>query len=263
MVGEQGPARTALIFGAGIASCLLLVWAASEWPTILTAPTVRSDFPLSLEPATAHVVHPLVELAKLVVAALVGLLVTVVHKQYKRDRPVSRSLEHAQVLLCVSGALMMIIIGNSTARALGIAGGASIIRFRTPVEDPKDTILLFLLLGLGMSVGLGAFAVCGLSTAFLCMFLLMLDRFGERKPRAMLLDLVSSTKDFPTEHVHRVLASTVNFYEPLKVAQGTEAVMRYSVKLDQSTSLAYLSAQLMDNGASGLKSVSWEQPKKD
>ena len=71
------------------------------------------------------------------------------------------------MLLCMSGALMMIIIGNSLARAFGIAGAASIIRFRTPVDDPKDVTILFLLMGLGMSAGLGAFAVAGLGTAFL------------------------------------------------------------------------------------------------
>ena len=75
------------------------------------------------------------------------------------------------MLLCVSGAMMMIIIGNSLARAFGIAGAASIIRFRTPVDDPKDVTILFLLMGLGMSSGLGAFAVAGLGTAFLCIAL--------------------------------------------------------------------------------------------
>ena len=81
-------------------------------------------------------------------------------------------MEQAQTLLCVSGAMMMIIIGNNLARAFGIAGAASIIRFRTPVDDPKDVTILFLLMGLGMSTGLGQFAVAGLGTAFLCVALL-------------------------------------------------------------------------------------------
>ena len=32
-----------------------------------------------------------------------------------------------------------------------IAGAAAIIRFRTPVEDPKDSVVLFILLGLGIT----------------------------------------------------------------------------------------------------------------
>jgi hypothetical protein len=169
---------------------------------------------------------------------------------------------HASVLLCMSGALMMIIIGNSAARALGIAGGASIIRFRTPVDDPRDTILLFLLLGLGMALGLGAFGVCALATAFLCIFLVVLDRYGDVKPRTLMLDLVSTTKEFPLEHVQQVLGAHAEFYEPLKVAQGPEPSMRFSVRVDPATSLAWLSNALLNNGNSGLKSVSWDQPKK-
>ena len=116
-------------------------------------------------------IQPFIELGKLVAAALIGMLVTAVHKPSPRDRQGSRSMEQAQMLLCVSGAMMMIIIGNSLARAFGIAGAASIIRFRTPVDDPKDVTILFLLMGLGMSAGLGAFAVAGLGTAFLCLTL--------------------------------------------------------------------------------------------
>src|SRR5205085_4813400 len=118
-----------------------------------------------------HPLQPFVELAKLVASVLIGALVTAIHQPAGRERP--RSLEQAQTLLCVSGAMMMIIIGNSLARAFGIAGAASIIRFRTPVDDPKDVTILFLLMSLGMSIGLGSLAVSGLGTAFLCVTLLV------------------------------------------------------------------------------------------
>jgi hypothetical protein len=35
------------------------------------------------------------------------------------------------------GAMVMVIIGSSVARAFGMAGAAGIVRFRTPVEDPR------------------------------------------------------------------------------------------------------------------------------
>jgi len=212
--------------------------------------------------APGHQVSPWLELTKLVVAAIVGQIVTSVHKHYQRERAPSRSLLQAEVLLCVSGALMMIIIGNSTARALGIAGGASIIRFRTPVEDPRDTILLFLLLGLGMAAGLGSFAVCGLGTLFLCLVLVVLDKLGDQKPRTILLEVVASSSEFPTEHVCRILGMETESFEPVKVSQTAEASVKYSLKMAHSTSLHYLSGRLMDGGKAGIKSISWEQPKK-
>ena len=109
--------------------------------------------------------YPFLELLKLAIATILALVVTAVHKRYHRDKPLSRSLEQAQVLLGVAGAMIVIIIGDSVARAFGVLGAASIIRFRTPVEDPKDTIVLFLLLALGMACGLGAFGTAVIAAA--------------------------------------------------------------------------------------------------
>src|SRR5207244_2240153 len=181
--------------------------------------------------------HPLAELLKLVVAALIGIVVTQVHRRYHRDRPLTRSLLQAQVLLCVAGAMVMVIIGNSIARAFGVAGAAGIVRFRTPVEDPKDSTILFLMVGLGMACGVGLLEVAGLGAGFLCLVLVVLDRFGEARSRPMVLSLVSVGKDFPTEHVHRVLSANVDFFESREMVQGSEALMRYSVTLPPSASL--------------------------
>src|SRR5206468_601956 len=154
-----------------------LVWMGLRWPLELTGVGDVADELISggrKSGVPAHHFQPFIELLKLVVAALIGMFITAIHQPTMRER--TPSMEQAQTLLCVSGAMMMIIIGNSLARAFGIAGAAGIIKFRTPVDDTKDATILFLLMGLGMSTGLGAFAVAGLGTAFLCIALLALDR---------------------------------------------------------------------------------------
>lgn len=201
--------------------------------------------------------------AKLALAALSGWLITATHRYCQGDRAPNRSLLQASVLLAVSGALMMIIIGNSTARALGIAGGASIIRFRTPVDDPKDAIILFLLMGVGMSAGLGSFVVCAEGTGFLCAFLLLLNQFGDAKPRTALLEIVASTSEFPLEHVGEVLRSETESFEVIKMTKGNEASMKFSVKLRQGAPLTFISGMLMADGKGGVKSVAWDQKKAD
>lgn len=221
------------------------------------------DLASGFDSAGERVFSPLAEVLKLVFAAAIGAVVMFVHRRYPGDKPISRSLAQAQVLLCVAGALMMIIIGNSLARALGIAGGATIVRFRTPVEDPKDTTVLFLLLGLGMASGLGSFAVAGLGAAFLCICLALLDFVGERKQRAMMLEMVASGSEFPTEYVGRLLAAYRIRCEPREVDAGKKATVRYLCHLDPDTPLQRLSEQLMDPAASALKSVVWESPKKE
>ena len=255
-----------LLLGAGVA---LLGWILSAMG--LDDAATRTSFgaaevfggagvpvPIEVRPS------PILEALKLVFAAIVGGVVSAVHRRYPGDKPISRSLAQAQILLCVAGALMMIIIGNSLARALGIAGGATIVRFRTPVEDPKDTTVLFLLLGLGMACGLGAFPVAGMGTAFLCLCLVLLDFIREKRPRSMLLEMKAlKNSEFPHEYVNRILAAYRVRHEPREVEHGDKATVVYHCTLDPDTPLQRISEQLMDTAAGGVRAVQWEQPKRD
>jgi anti-anti-sigma factor len=208
--------------------------------------------------------HPLFELAKLIAAAVIGVLVTIVHRQYRHgaDRQNNPAMDQAQVLLCISGAMMMIIIGNNLARAFGIAGAASIIRFRTPVEDARDITILFLLMGLGMAAGLGALAVAGLGTLFLCAMIPLLNMFSSERPRTMMVEIIAEERDFPGAHVHHVFAVNGILFEPREVSQGDEATAKYLTTLKPTDSLEDLSAQLMGDGKKGIKNVSWSPPKR-
>jgi len=259
------PWRIIGIAAAGAALCTALVVAGLKWPVELTGLSTEAEELLtSGKKGSAaiplHPFQPFLELLKLVVAALIGLLVTAVHQPAARDR--SRSMEQAQTLLCVSGAMMMIIIGNSLARAFGIAGAASIIRFRTPVDDPKDVTILFLLMGLGMSCGLGAFAVAGLGTAFLCVALVGLDRVSAQRARVMSVEILAAGRQFPTTHVENVFARNQIVFEPREISQADDVTVKYHTWLDARTSLEELSVQLMADSA-GVKSVAWEHPKRD
>ena len=250
-----------IVLGAGLVA-VALVAGAVKVPSVMTTTGISAHLPYKGNEENALPLHPFAELLKLVIATLIGIMVTAVHKRYHRDKPLTRSLQQAQILLCVAGAMVMVIIGNSLARAFGVAGAAGIVRFRTPVEDPKDTTILFLLIGLGMACGVGLLEVAALGTVFLCLVLVLLDRFGEAKARIMILSVVATGREFPSEHVHDVLAGSVRFFEPREVLHGNEAVVRYQVTLEPQTSLSWLSQQLMSNGTAGLKSVSWAEPTK-
>lgn len=247
---------------------LALVAVGITWPDLGlegTVPGGGGSFPgQPAPPGTAANVlaNPLFELAKLVAAAVIGMLVTVVHRQYRTDKSANPGLDQAQVLLCISGALMMIIIGNSVARAFGIAGAASVIRFRTPVEDARDITILFILMGLGMAAGLGALAVAGMGTLFLCAMIPILNLFSAERPRTMMVEIVSQDRDFPTAHVHHVFAVNGILFEPREVSQGDEATAKYLTTLKPSDLLEDLSNQLMGDGKKGIKNVSWSPPKR-
>jgi anti-anti-sigma factor len=258
------PWRTIRITISGAVLCGTLVWMGLHWQNQLAGINeIAEEVIGGAKNAPAIPVHPFqpfIELGKLVVAALIGLQITAIHQPATRER--GRAMEQAQVLLCVSGAMMMIIIGNSLARAFGIAGAASIIRFRTPVEDPKDVTILFLLMGLGMSSGLGAWAVAGLGTAFLCIALVALDHMSSQKARVMSVEIQASGREFPTTHVEGIFARNQIVWEPREISQSGDVTVKYHTWLDPRTSLEDLSSQLMSEGA-GVQSVAWEHPKRE
>ena len=204
----------------------------------------------------------LLDSLKLAAAAVIGILIVCVQRFTRREQPLSQSMEQASVLLCVAGALTMLIIGGSVARAFGVAGAASVIRFRTPVDDPRDITVLYLLIALGMAAGLNLFAVAGVGTLFLCGCLLAMGRGGRDAARAMKVALVAEGQQFPEAHVSRVFAEHRIAVTPLEVFHGDQAVMRYRAVLGSTSSIELVSAALLNGGSAGLKSVSWEASKK-
>ncbi len=247
-----------LALAAGLL-CALLVAAGNTWPEGIDPQAAVLQ---EQSGRATPIGPPLLQLAKLIAAALIGMLITAMHRFKRADNPQSHTMDQAQVLLCVSGAMMMVIIGNSLARAFGIAGAASIVRFRTPVDDPKDITILFLLMGLGMAAGLGAFAVAGLGTLFLCVCLAALPRFSGQRQRTMLVEVVADGREFPTAHVQRVFASNQVVFEPREVSQGSSAAIQYQATINPGMSIEDISAQLMAGGATGVKSVAWEPAKR-
>jgi anti-anti-sigma factor len=256
---RQWPWETIALAGSAVVVCGALFVIGTYWlpPEAL----IPSDLDLGAPNGSAPPGAPFIALLKLTAAAAIAMVITFVHRPLSTDNPHSRTMEQAQMLLCVAGALVMIIIGNSVARAFGVAGAASIIRFRTPVEDPKEITILFLLMGLGMAVGLGAFAVAGLGTGFLCLFLLLLDRVpSDRKPRQLMVELKADGREFPTVPVETVFARNGVIYEARDVSQSRESTVKYQLTVERRLPIEELSAQL--SATPGVKSVAWKKVKK-
>lgn len=103
-----------------------------------------------------HDVSAGVTAAKLGVAFLFGALIALVHAFYRKghdDRP--NGFGTTLVLLCLIVSLVTYVIGNNVARAFGLVGALSIVRFRTSVGDTRDTAFVIFAVAIGMAVGAG------------------------------------------------------------------------------------------------------------
>lgn len=95
-------------------------------------------------------------IARLMLALLCGMLVAGIYA-YGRGARSSRSptMPTTLVLLSVLIALVTLVIGDSVARAFGLVGALSIVRFRTVVEDARDTAFVMFAVVVGMAIGSG------------------------------------------------------------------------------------------------------------
>jgi uncharacterized membrane protein YhiD involved in acid resistance len=74
----------------------------------------------------------------------------------------------------------MLVVGSSLARAFGIVGVASLIRYRAKIDDPKDAVVMLCALAVGLAAGVGLYALSIFSTAFLVAVLSVIESFAPK-----------------------------------------------------------------------------------
>jgi uncharacterized membrane protein YhiD involved in acid resistance len=98
----------------------------------------------------------------------------------RRQTPVIET----QIILSIVGAIVMIVVGASLARAFGIVGAAGLVRYRAKIEDPKDAAVMLSTLAIGLASGVGLWVVAIFGTLFVLVVLWIVESF---EPRATTL----------------------------------------------------------------------------
>ena len=118
----------------------------------------------------------------LLLAFVLGVAVAAMYTWTHRGLSYSRNMVHSIVLLAMIVTMVMLVVGDSVARAFGLVGALAIIRFRTVVRDARDTTFIFLALAVGIAVGANQHVVAVLGTALIggAATLLQLTNFATR-----------------------------------------------------------------------------------
>src|SRR5207253_3504563 len=91
-----------------------------------------------------------------------------------------------QIILAIVGAIVMLVVGASLARAFGIVGAAGLIRYRAKVDDPKDAGVMLSTLAIGLASGVGLYALVAFGTAFVLGALYVIESI-EPEPYSLFL----------------------------------------------------------------------------
>lgn len=103
---------------------------------------------------------------RLVVGLLCGVLLALFYRRSYRNTYVPGFVA-SLILLTITTACVIMVIGDSLARAFGLAGAMSIIRFRTALKDTHDIVFVFIALTMGLAIGVGFYLVAITGSIFI------------------------------------------------------------------------------------------------
>jgi hypothetical protein len=121
-------------------------------------------------------------LTNLAVSLACGIVIALVYRFIYKGPSYSATYVNSLVLLALITTLVIMVIGNNLARAFGLVGAMSIIRFRTAVRDVQDIVYIFFALAVGMASGVGLHAIAIAGTLVICLVSVVLVTFNFGAP---------------------------------------------------------------------------------
>jgi len=118
----------------------------------------------------------------LAVSLICGLLISLFYRLTYRGPGMSYSFINSLIVLALITSVVIMVIGNNLARAFGLVGAMSIIRFRTAIKETQDIIFIFFALAIGMASGVGLHALALASTIFIGLILYVLTKTHAASP---------------------------------------------------------------------------------
>ena len=112
----------------------------------------------------------------LIVAFLCSMIIALFYRYTYRGPGYSISFINSIVVLGMITAVVIMVIGNNLARAFGLVGAMSIIRFRTAVKETMDIVYIFFSLAIGMAAGVGLHIVAIFGTIFIGFIIFALSK---------------------------------------------------------------------------------------
>jgi hypothetical protein len=203
---------------------------------------------------------------KLTLAALLAALLAFRPRRfalfYKRNPFVAQT----QILLAVVASALMMIVGDSAARAFGIFAAVSLVRFRTNIKDPKEITVLLVSLAIGLATGVGRWELATILSFFVLLLLWGLEyREPELVFRAMELSVKTKNVDVTQDVLMRVFRR-YNFDFEMRTVErpaeeGETGCIVYYVNVSPLVSTDRLSEEIFSTDSANVDSVEWDQKK--
>jgi hypothetical protein len=170
----------------------------------------------------------------------------------------SAAVIQTQIILAIVGALVMLIVGASLARAFGIVGAASLIRYRAKIDDPKDAGVMLSTLAIGLASGVGLYLLAIFATLFTLLVLWWVESLEPRAFRSFSLTVKAPEPEQLKRPLERLLRQHHASYDLRTAATD---VVQYEVELPFDARTEALSDEILALGDPHKTAVEWEEHK--
>lgn len=187
----------------------------------------------------------------------------------RKDVPLFRRslfVSQTQILLSVVAAALMMVVGDSAARAFAIFAAASLVRFRTNIRDPKEITVLLISLALGLASGVGRWEL-GIALCLFALALLWLLEFSESENifRSMELTIKTRNTDRTQEVLKKIfgrkrLDAEVREIDPTDEKDKTGSIVYY-LNLPLSIRTDGLSDRILAADPENIEKIQWSKTK--
>jgi hypothetical protein len=210
----------------------------------------------NLEPGAQPLMEQLYAAAvRLPLATLLGAMLAL--RPRRLGTPPRRSaVVETQIVLAIVGAVVMLVVGASLARAFGIVGVAGLIRYRSKIDDPKDAVVMLSALAVGLASGVGLYALSAFSTAFLVGVLWVIESF---EPRTRIFELSVKLGDKTAELRPQIEAVLRRYKSKFEVRTVSEAEAAYVVTAPFAIRTDDASKALVALDPDGKGAIEWKE----
>lgn len=166
----------------------------------------------------------------MVISLILSMVIFLTYKITFSGVMYNRKFNISLVMLTLVTTMVMFVIGSDIALSLGMVGALSIVRFRTAIKDPRDTVYIFWSIGVGLSVGTGNYIVASIGSVFLLGVLSIFSFSGIGKEDRYIL-IIRGNRDKEEEIMRCVFNSFKGSKLRAKNSIGNSMEIIYQIKI--------------------------------
>jgi len=168
------------------------------------------------------------------------------------------SVVQTQIILAVVGAVVMLVVGTSLARAFGIVGAAGLVRYRAKIDDPKDAGVMLSTLAVGLASGVGLWMLAAFATVFVLAVLWVVESF---EPQARQVFTLTVKAPDPSRFRPKLEALLARHRLPFEMRSATPDEVTYEVRVPLDKGIDRLSNGILRLAPDEAIGVEWAEKK--